>query len=135
MARASRAQWVVWSTALFLTVAIALVIVDAALDMSRARPAVATTVSAADLKAEGDRKLAAGDVRGALQAYDYALALDAADLGAYYRAGVALSHLGEQEQAAAMFLRVVRQGPAEREEVRRAHAWLQAAGVPSPLKN
>jgi tetratricopeptide (TPR) repeat protein len=127
-----RARWVVWSTALLLIVATALVIVDSALDVSRAKKAVATTVTAAELKAEGDRRLAAGDFTGALQAYDYALALDARDLGAYYRAGVALSHLGDREQAVTLFLRVVRQGPPEREEVRRAQAWLEAAGVLPP---
>jgi tetratricopeptide (TPR) repeat protein len=131
MTRVSPAQWVVWSTALLLTVATALVIVDSALDMSRAKPAVATPVSAEQLKAEGDRRLAAGDFSGALHAYDEALALDRTDVGAYYRAGVALSHLGDHEQAATLFLRVVRQGPDEREEVRRAREWLEATGVRS----
>ena len=47
MVRVPRARWVVWSTALLLIVATALVIVDSALDVSRAKDAVATTVSAA----------------------------------------------------------------------------------------
>lgn len=130
--RVPRARWVVWSTAMLLIVATALVIVDSALDVSRAKDAVATTVGAAELRAEGDRRLAAGDFSGALQAYDYALSLDGTDLGTYYRAGVALSHLGDREEAVTLFLRVVRQGPPEREEVRRARAWLEAAGVLPP---
>jgi tetratricopeptide (TPR) repeat protein len=132
MTRIWGARWVVWATALLLTVATALVIVDSALDMSRAKDAVATPVNAEQWKAEGDQRLAAGDFTGALQAYDYALTLDGTDLGAYYRAGVALSHLGEQEQAITLFLRVVRQGPPEREEVRQAREWLEGAGVLDP---
>ncbi|HEU4370073.1 MAG TPA: hypothetical protein VFV05_17765 [Methylomirabilota bacterium] len=128
----SRARWVVCSTALLLAVATALVIVDSTLEMSRAKDAVATPVTAEQLKAEGDRLLAVGDTLGALQAYDDALTLDASDLGAYYRAGVALSHLGDQEQATILFLNVVRQGQADHEEVRRAREWLDAAGVPAP---
>ena len=46
MVPVSRARWVVWSTALLLTVATGLVIVDSVLDMSRAKDAVATTVTA-----------------------------------------------------------------------------------------
>jgi tetratricopeptide (TPR) repeat protein len=132
MDRISRARWVVWSTALLLAGITALVIVDSALDVSRAKHAVATPMSAPELKAEGDRRLAAGDFAGALQAYDYALTLDASDLDLYYRAGVALSHLGDREQAATLFLRVVRQGPAEHADVRRAQEWLEAAGVLPP---
>ena len=134
MARYARARWVVWLTALLLAGVTALVIVDSALDVSRATDAVATPVSALELKAQGDRRLAAGDFAGALQAYDYALALDAADLGLYYRAGVALSHLGDREQAAMLFLRVVRQGPADHADVRRAQEWLEVAGVLAPTE-
>lgn len=134
MVPVSRARWVVWSTALLLAVATALVIVDSVLDMSRAKDAVATPVTAEQLKAEGDRRFAAGDIIGALQAYDDALTLDASDLSAYYRAGVALSHLGDREQAATLFLRVVRQGRPEHYEVRRAREWLEAAGVPAPRR-
>jgi tetratricopeptide (TPR) repeat protein len=135
MSRVSWARWIVWCTALLLAGVTALVIVDSVLDVSRARQAVARPMSAADFTAEGDQRLAAGDAVGALQAYDEALRLDATDAGLYYRAGVALSRLGDHEQAATLFLQVVRRGPPEREEVRRAEAWLEAAGVPSPLRN
>jgi tetratricopeptide (TPR) repeat protein len=128
----SRARWIVWSTALLLAGMTALVVVDSVLDMSRAKDAVATPMSAAELKAHGDRRMVAGDYAGALQAYDAALLLDPADVSAYYRAGVALSHLGDREQTASLFLQVVRLGPPDREEVRRARAWLEAAGVPPP---
>jgi tetratricopeptide (TPR) repeat protein len=129
---AARARLFARSTALLAVVTAALILAGSAAEMSRTRDAVATTVTAAALKADGDRRLAAGDVVGALQAYDDALMLDPADVGAYYRAGVALSHLDDREQAAAMFLQVVRAGEADDEEVRRARAWLKAAGVPLP---
>ena len=57
------------------------------------------------------------------------MALDRRDLDAYYRAGVALSYLGEREQTATLFLWVVRYGPPEREEVRLAREWLEAAQI------
>jgi hypothetical protein len=127
MGYVSGARWVAWSTALVVGGVGALVLADYALDMSRARPAVATPVTAAHLIAEGDRRLAARDYAAALQHYDEAMMLDATHLGAFYRAGVALSYLGEREQTTTLFLWVVRHGPAEREEVRRAREWLQAA--------
>jgi Flp pilus assembly protein TadD len=128
----SGARWITWSTALVATVVGALVIADYALETSRAQHAVATPVNTDQLKAEGDRRFAAGDVTGALQLYDEALAQDPADMTVYYRAGVALSHLGDQEQAATLFLRVVRMGQPELEEVQRAQAWLEAAGMLPP---
>jgi Flp pilus assembly protein TadD len=124
----SGARWITWSTALVATVVGALVIADYALDTSRAKDAVATPVTTEHLKAEGDRRFAAGDVTGALQVYDEALGQDPADLTVYYRAGVALSHLDDPEQAALMFLRVVRMGPPEDPEVDQARRWLEAAG-------
>lgn len=127
-----RAQWVVWFTALLLTVGSALMLSGTGALMPRAEQAVATTVSPAQLMVEGDRRLAAGDFSGALQAYDEALLRDPGDVGLYYRAGAALSHLKEREQAVAMFLWVVRHGPPEREEVRLAREWLEAARVLDP---
>ena len=124
-------RWLTWLTAVLLTGGSSLVVVGSSM-LSRARQAVATPMSASELLEDGDRRLAAGDVQGALQAYDDALVLDALDVAAYYRIGVALSYTGDREQATAMFLRVVRQGPAEREEVHRARAWLIQAGVPLP---
>ena len=54
---------------------------------------------------------------------------DPRDFSIYYRAGVALSHLGDHEQAATLFTQVIRMGPADREEVRSApRQWLEAAG-------
>jgi Flp pilus assembly protein TadD len=126
---AVRARWLSRSTALLASVAGALVLAGAATEMYRALHAVATPVTAEHLKAEGDLRLAAGDLVGALQAYDDALMLDPTDLGAYYRAGVALSHLDDREQATLMFLRVVRAGAPDDQEVRHAREWLQAAGV------
>lgn len=124
----SGARWITWSTAIVATVAGALIIADYALETSRAQHAVATPVNTEQLKAEGDRRFAAGDVSGALQTYDEALAQDPRDFSIYYRAGVALSHLGDHEQAATLFTQVIRMGPADREEVQRAQEWLEAAG-------
>jgi Flp pilus assembly protein TadD len=129
MSPVSRARLLAWSTAALVLVAAAVILAGSAMEVSRARQAVATPMSVAQLKADGDRRLAAGDVLGALQAYDDALMLDDTDLGTYYREGVALSHLGDREQAATMFLRVVRGGKADEEEARRARAWLDAAGI------
>jgi tetratricopeptide (TPR) repeat protein len=132
MAYISGARWITLSTALVATLVGALVIADYALDTSRAKQAVATPVNTEQLKAEGDRRFLAGDVTGALQIYDEVLAQDPGDFTAFYRAGVALSHLGDPEQAATLFLRVVRLGPPEREEVRQAEHWLQATGRLAP---
>ena len=129
MSPVSRARLLGWSTAALVLVAAAVILAGSAMEVSRARQAVATPMSVAQLKADGDRRLAAGDGLGALQAYDDALMLDDTDLGTYYREGVALSHLGDREQAATMFLRVVRGGKADEEEARRARAWLDAAGI------
>jgi hypothetical protein len=60
------------------------------------------------------------------------MALDRRDLDAYYRAGVALSYLGEREQTATLFLWVVRYGPPDRVEVRLAREWLEAAQIDVP---
>jgi Flp pilus assembly protein TadD len=93
---------------------------------------VATPVSAPvtteHLKVEGDRRFMAGDVTGALQIYDEALGQDPTDFTIYYRAGVALSHLDDPEQATLLFRRVVRLGPPEHPEVHQARQWLEAAG-------
>lgn len=131
MGKLSPRRWLTWLTAVLLTAGSSLVVVGSSM-LSRARQAVATPMSAGELLEDGDRRLAAGDVPGALRAYDDALVLDATDVAPYYRIGVALSYLGDREQAAAMFLRVVRQGPLSREEVRRARVWLAQAGVPLP---
>jgi len=131
MGKVSPGRWLTWLTAVLLTAGSSLIVVGSSM-ISRARQAVATSVTAGQLIEDGDQRLAAGDVRGALQAYDDAIVLDATDVAAYYRLGVALSYVGDREQATAMFLRVVRQGPAGREEVRRARAWLADAGVPAP---
>jgi hypothetical protein len=42
---------------------------------------------------------------------------------------VALSYLGEPERAATLFLWVVRYGAPDREEVRLAREWLEAAQI------
>jgi Flp pilus assembly protein TadD len=128
MAYFSGARWITLSTALVATLVGALIIADYAMDTSRAKQAVATQVNTEQLKEEGDRRFMAGDVTGALQIYDEALAQDPADATIYYRAGVALSHLGDSEQAATLFLRVVQMGPPERDEVRQAQDWLEATG-------
>ncbi|MGH7390409.1 MAG: hypothetical protein ACREM3_13265 [Candidatus Rokuibacteriota bacterium] len=128
----SRARWVAWSTVLSLLVGTAAALSGAVALMPRAEEAVATPVSAEQLMVEGDRRFAAGDFKGALQAYDEALLLDRTDLGLYYRAGAALSHLGNREQTITLFLWVVRLGSPDREDVRRARAWLEAARVLPP---
>ena len=132
MAYVSHARWITWSSALVATAVGALIIADYALDTSRAKHAVATPVTAPvtteHLKAEGDERFTAGDVVGALQIYDEALSQDPADITIYYRAGVALSHLDDSEQAALLFLRVVRMGPPDHPDVARARRWLEAAG-------
>jgi Flp pilus assembly protein TadD len=128
----SNARWITWSSALVATAVGALVIADYALDTSRAKHAVATPVTAPvtteHLKAEGDRRFTAGDMTGALQIYDEALGQDPTDITIYYRAGVALSHLDDSEQAALLFLRVIRMGPPEHPDVNQARQWLEAAG-------
>lgn len=131
---ASRARWVAWSTAFALIVGSALALSGSAAMMPRSTQA--TPMTAERLKADGDRRLAAGDVSGALQAYDEALLLDRDDLGLYYRAGVALSHLGNREQAITLFLWVVRMGSPDREEVRVAREWLEKAqALPPELRS
>lgn len=129
----ARAQWTAWLTALALTLASALMLSGTAALTPRTERAVATTPSAAQLMAEGDRRMATGDFIGALQVYDDALVRDPEDVALYYRAGAALSHLQEREQAIAMFLWVVRHGSPEREEVRLARKWLEATRVRIPL--
>lgn len=119
---------IAWLTALLLTLASALVMSGSAMLIPRTEQAVATTVGTIPLMIEGDRRFAAGDYDGALQAYDEALLRDPEDVGLYYRAGAALSHLNEREQAVAMFLWAVRHGTPDREEVRLARKWLEAAG-------
>ena len=125
----SRARWLAWSAVLVLTVASALALSATAVMLPRATQAVATPVSVRQLIEEGDRRLAADDFAGALKSYDAAMALDRRDLVAYYRAGVALSYLDEREQTATLFLWVVRYGPPDREEVRLAREWLEAAQI------
>jgi len=134
MDRASRPGWITWSTALLLTGASALLLSGSVAMAPRAPEAVATPVSAEEWAAEGDRRLAARDFSGALAAYDEALALDPTDVALYYRAGVALSHLGDREQTTALFLWVVRHGDPDGEEVRVARAWLEAASRLPPLE-
>ena len=114
---------------LFLTVVSALALSATAIILPRTTQAVATPVSVRQLVEEGDRQLAAEDFAGALKAYDRAMTLDRRDLVPYYRAGVALSYLGEPEQAATLFLWVVRYGAPDREEVRLAREWLEAAQI------
>jgi hypothetical protein len=103
MPERSRARRLAWTAVLFLTVASALALSATAIILPRTTQAVATPVSARQLVEEGDRQLAAEDFAGALKAYDRAMTLDRRDLVPYYRAGVALSYLGEPEQAATLF--------------------------------
>lgn len=77
--------------------------------------------------AEGDRRLAARDYRGALETYDRGLQLFPNDLRLLYRAGVALSFLGDRVQTTLVFQTVVRRGDPSSPEVQAARAWLQAA--------
>src|SRR6185295_8982249 len=129
MTERSRARWLAWTAVLILTVASAVALSVTAIILPRMTPAVATTVSVRELLDEGDRQLAAEDFAGALKLYDRAMSLDRRDVGAYDRAGVALSHLDDREQTATLFLWVVRYGPPDREEVRRAREWLEAAQI------
>ena len=129
MPERTRARRLAWSAVLVLTVASALALSATAILLPRATPAVATPVSVRQLVEEGDQRLAAEDFAGALKSYDRAMALDRRDLDAYYRAGVALSYLGEREQTATLFLWVARYGPPDREEVRLAREWLEAAQI------
>jgi tetratricopeptide (TPR) repeat protein len=129
MPERSRARRLAWTAVLFLTVLSALALSATAIILPRTTQAVATPVSVRQLVEEGDRQLAAEDFAGALKAYDRAMTLDRRDLVPYYRAGVALSYLGEPEQAATLFLWVVRYGEPDREEVRLAREWLEAARI------
>jgi tetratricopeptide (TPR) repeat protein len=82
---------------------------------------------------EGDRRLEARDYRGALETYDRGLQLFPTDLRLLYRAGVALSFLGDREQTTLVFQTVVRRGDPSSPEVQAARAWLQASTAgPSP---
>jgi tetratricopeptide (TPR) repeat protein len=128
----SRARWLAWSAVLVLTVATALALAATAMILPRATQAVATPITVRQLVEEGDRRLAEEDFAGALRSYDSALLLDRRELAAYYRAGVALSYLGEREQTATLFLWVVRYGPPDRVEVRLAREWLEAAQIDVP---
>ncbi len=87
----------------------------------------AVRVSVDHLVVEGDQRLAAGDYRGALERYDHGLQIAPDDLRLLYRAGVALSFLGDREQTRILFETVVRQGDPARPEVRAAQAWLDSA--------
>jgi tetratricopeptide (TPR) repeat protein len=129
MSERSRARWLAWSAVLVLTVASALALAATAMILPRATQAVATPITVRQLVEEGDRRLAEEDFAGALRSYDSAMSLDRRELAAYYRAGVALSYLGEREQTATLFLWVVRYGPPDREEVRLAREWLEAAQI------
>ena len=129
MSERSRARWLAWSAVLVLTVASALALAATAMILPRATQAVATPITVRQLVEEGDRRLAEEDFVGALRSYDSAMSLDRRELAAYYRAGVALSYLGEREQTATLFLWVVRYGPPDREEVRLAREWLEAAQI------
>jgi len=128
----SRARWLAWSAVLVLTVATALALAATAMILPRATQAVATPITVRQLVEEGDRRLAEEDFAGALRSYDSALLLDQRELATYYRAGVALSYLGEREQTATLFLWVVRYGPPDRVEVRLAREWLEAAQIDVP---
>jgi tetratricopeptide (TPR) repeat protein len=121
-----------WSAVLVLTVATALALAATAMILPRATQAVATPITVRQLVEEGDRRLAEEDFAGALRSYDSALLLDRHELAADYRAGVALSYLGEREQTATLFLWVVRYGPPDRVEVRLAREWLEAAQIDVP---
>ena len=99
----SRARWLAWSAVLVLTVATALALAATAMILPRATQAVATPITVRQLVEEGDRRLAEEDFAGALRSYDSALLLDRRELAAYYRAGVALSYLGEREQTATLY--------------------------------
>jgi tetratricopeptide (TPR) repeat protein len=129
MSERSRARWLAWTAVLVLTVASAAALSVTAIILPRTTPAVATPVSVRELLDEGDRQLAAEDFAGALKAYDRAMSLDRRDIAAYYRAGVALSHLDDREQATTLFLWVVRYGAPDRDEVRLAREWLEAAEI------
>jgi tetratricopeptide (TPR) repeat protein len=129
MSERSRARWLAWSAVLVLTVASALALAATAMILPRATQAVATPITVRQLVEEGDRRLAEEDFAGALRSFDSAMSLDRRELAAYYRAGVALSYLGEREQTATLFLWVVRYGPPDREEVRLAREWLEAAEI------
>ncbi|HXG05305.1 MAG TPA: tetratricopeptide repeat protein [Candidatus Binatia bacterium] len=87
-------------------------------------PVGAIERSAEQVLAEGDQRLARRDYRGALAAYDEGLERFPYDLRLLYRAGVALSFLGDREQAALVFRSVVRRGDPASPEVRAAQAWL-----------
>ena len=128
----SRARWLAWSAVLVLTVASALALAATAMILPRATQAVATPITVRHLVEEGDRRLAEEDFAGAHRSYDSAMSLDRRELAAYYRAGVALSYLGEREQTATLFLWVVRYGLPDREEVRLAREWLEAAQIDVP---
>src|SRR5262249_26051387 len=101
-----------------------------AMILPRATQAVATPVTVRQLIEEGDRRLAAEDFKGALKAYDDAMALDATELVAYYRAGVALSYLEERDQAATLFLWVVRAADPAGEARRRGGGGGEEAKFP-----
>jgi tetratricopeptide (TPR) repeat protein len=93
------------------------------------RAAAADPVAAEQLQRLGLARLLDGDHVGALAAFDEALARGATDVGAYYGAAVALSHLGRREEAVATLLWVARHGPPDRAEVRIARQWLEREGV------
>jgi tetratricopeptide (TPR) repeat protein len=126
----SRARWLAWTAVLILAVASAVGLSATAIILPRTTPAVAIPVSVRQLLDEGDQLLAAEDFAGALKAYDRAMSLDRRDVAAYYRAGVALSFLDDREQTAVLFRWVVRYGEPDREEVRLARKWLEAAEMP-----
>lgn len=125
----SRARRLAWTAVFILTVASAVGLSATAIILPRTTPAVAIPVSVRQLIDEGDQLLAAEDFAGALKAYDRAMSIDRRDV-AYYRAGVARSFLDDREQTVVLFRWVVRYGEPDREEVRLAREWLEAAEIP-----
>jgi tetratricopeptide (TPR) repeat protein len=92
--------------------------------------APATVSAAAQLKAEGDALMGAGDHRGATDRYRRALALEPDEISLRFALGTAYTFLSRRPEAVEQFRSVVTRGDPGSVEYREARRWLAGAGVP-----
>ena len=92
--------------------------------------APATVSAAAQLKAEGDALMGAGDHRAATDRYRQAVALEPHEMSLRFALGTAYTFLDRRPEAVEQFRSVVKRGDPGSVEYREARRWLAGAGVP-----